>query len=399
MSVTTTSTAAISAAAAADDALRTPTDVATLADRLGRLADQAGRIGADAILIAPGADMRYFVGHSVGSHERFSCLAVTPDGRARLLVPLLERPGWAGTPVERLDLQISTWKDGEDPYSALTALLPAGVTGLAVDDYLPAMHAIGMRDALPGSRLALVGAAIGELRMRKDAAEVAALAAVGAAIDRVQRRIGEWLRPGRTEHEVAADITEALVQEGHSGADFVIVGSGPNGASPHHEASDRVIQQGDPVVIDIGGPSPAGYFSDCTRTYSVGAPADPEFGRVYEIVRTAQAAGVAAAVAGATCASADAAARTVIERAGYGEYFVTRTGHGIGLEVHEHPYLVAGNEQPLEPGMTFSVEPGIYLPGRFGVRIEDIVVVDEAGAPRLLNNCPTELTIVGDGTE
>jgi Xaa-Pro dipeptidase len=266
-----------------------------------------------------------------------------------------------------------------------------------VDDYLPAVHALGLRAAIPGSEPVLAGPAIRELRMRKDPAEIAALAAVGAAIDRVQDRIGEWLLPGRTENEVAADIAAALVQEGHVAADFVIVGSGPNGASPHHDASDRVIESGDPVVIDIGGPSPAGYFSDCTRTYTVGPAGDPEFGTVYEVVRTAQAAGVAAAVAGASCASVDAAARTVIEQAGYGEYFITRTGHGIGLEVHEHPYLVSGNDVRLEPGMTFSVEPGIYLPGRFGVRIEDIVVIDELGGPRLLNNCRTDLVVLGGG--
>jgi Xaa-Pro dipeptidase len=234
--------------------------------------------------------------------------------------------------------------------------------------------------------------------MRKGPAEVAALAAAGAAIDRVQRRIGEWLRPGRTENEVAADIGRAIVDEGHARPDFVIVGSGPNGASPHHEASDRVIEAGDVVVIDIGGPMPSGYFSDCTRTYVVapesGAPVAPKVREVYEIVRQAQAAGVAAVRPGVTAESIDAASRSVIEQAGYGEYFITRTGHGIGLEVHEHPYMVAGNGTLLEPGMAFSVEPGIYLPGAFGVRIEDIVVVGDDG-PTLMNTAPTELTIVG----
>ncbi len=218
----------------------------------------------------------------------------------------------------------------------------------------------------------------------------------------MQGRIGEWLVAGRTENDVAADIAAAIVAEGHARADFVIVGSGPNGASPHHEAGDRVIQPGDVVVIDIGGPMPSGYFSDCTRTYLVGSGgagggggAVPDRVReVYETVRRAQRAGVAAVRPGATAESVDAAARSVIESAGYGEYFITRTGHGIGLEVHEHPYMVAGNAIPLEPGMAFSVEPGIYLPGEFGVRIEDVVVVGEDG-PLLMNNAPTELTTVG----
>jgi len=381
-----------------DPALSTPTPIATLADRIHLLGMQAERAGADAVLIGPGADLRYFLGHSVSSHERLTCLTVTPDGTPRLLVPKLERPGWSGTPVEELGFDIVTWRDGEDPHAALAALLPDRARTFAVDDYLPAAHVLGIRRAVTGSELTLAGEAIAELRMRKDQAEVAALAAVGAAIDRVHARMGEFLRAGRTEHRAATDIAAALVQEGHAAAEFVIVGSGPNGASPHHEASDRVIGVGDPVVIDIGGVSPAGYFSDCTRTYSVGRPTDPEFETVYETVRRAQAAGVAAATAGTAGEAVDTASRTVIDEAGYGDAFITRTGHGIGLEVHEHPYLVAGNTAVLEPGMAFSVEPGIYLAGRFGVRIEDIVVVDQDGRPQQLNHADTSLVILDSGT-
>ncbi|MBN9610356.1 MAG: peptidase M24 family protein [Actinobacteria bacterium 69-20] len=368
---------------------------ADLTDRFRRLAARAATAGADAVLITPGADMRYFLGHSVASHERLTCLVVPADGPAHLLVPALERLGWAGSPVEALGLPLTTWVDGQDPYTELAELLPSDARVLSVDYHMPAVHALGARGAVPGSELTLAGETIAELRMRKSPAEIAALQAVGEAIDRVHLRIGEWLRPGRTEYEVAADITAAILAEGHERADFVIVGSGPNGASPHHEASDRPIRAGEPVVIDIGGPAPDGYFSDCTRTYLTGgADADPEVREVYEVVRAAQTAGVAAAVAGATAESVDMASRTVVADAGYGDYFITRTGHGIGLEVHEHPYLVAGNTQVLEPGMAFSVEPGIYLPGRFGVRIEDIVVVTEDG-PLLCNNAPTDLIVVG----
>jgi Xaa-Pro dipeptidase len=276
----------------------------------------------------------------------------------------------------------------------LAEVLPAQARVLAVDNYLPAMHALGIRAAVQGAELTSAGDAIAALRMRKDSQEIAALLAVGAANDRVQRRIAEWLKPGRTEREIAADIAAALVEEGHSSADFVIVGSALNGASPHHEASDRVVQAGEPVVIDIGGPSAAGYYSDCTRTYFTSTPTDPQAAEVYEVVRAAQAAGVAAVRPGVTAESIDAAARAVIESAGYGEYFFTRTGHGIGLEVHEHPYVVRGNNIPLEPGMAFSVEPGIYIAGRFGVRIEDIVLVTDDGG-MLANNAPTELTVLG----
>lgn len=367
---------------------------AELSDRLLRLAGEAGRAGVDAVVVAPGADLHYLLGTSIASHERLTCLVVPAAGDPSLVVPVLERPGWNGTPAEQLGLPFHTWADGEDPYRVLAELLPGDARVLGVDLYMPAMHALGLQAAVPGSELTLAGGLLAALRMRKTPAEQDALHAVGAAIDRVQRRVGEWLRPGRTEREVAADIAAAIVAEGHERADFVIVGSGPNGASPHHEASDRVIGPGEPVVIDIGGPAPNGYNSDCTRTYVTGgADIDPQVIEVYEVVRAAQAAGVAAVRPGVTAASVDAAARAVIEQAGYGEHFITRTGHGIGMEVHEHPYIVAGNEQVLEPGMAFSVEPGIYLPGRFGVRIEDIVVVGEEG-PVKCNHAPTELVVL-----
>lgn len=364
-------------------------------NRLDRLAAAARTAGVDAVVISPGADLRYFAGHSVSSHERMSALVVPVSAPARMVVPELERPGWTGSPVESAGVEFTTWTDGMDPYRVLTDLLPTGTQVLAVDYAMPAVHALGLSWAIRGSRLALAGDIIGQLRMRKEPAEVQALAQVGAAIDRVHARIGEWLQPGRTEAAVASDIARGLVEEGHTGADFVIVGSGANGASPHHEASTKVIDPGDPVVIDIGGPNAAGYFSDCTRTYRMaGSGGDPDFEQVYEVVRRAQLAGVDAVRPGVPAEAIDEAARRVITEAGFGPYFITRTGHGIGLEVHEHPYLVAGNSMLLEEGMAFSVEPGIYLPGRFGVRIEDIVVVGSDG-PVLMNNAPRSLITVG----
>ena len=189
---------------------------------------------------------------------------------------------------------------------------------------------------------------------------------------------------------MGADIAAAIVAEGHASAEFVIVGSGPNGASPHHDVSDRVIQPGDVVVIDIGGPLPDGYNSDSTRTYVLGEPSESDVVDTYAVLQRAQQAAVDAVRPGVTAESVDAAARQVIAEAGFGDRFIHRTGHGIGLDVHEEPYIVAGNKLPLEPGMAFSVEPGIYLPGRWGARIEDIVVVTEDGVSRL-NNRPHEL--------
>jgi len=230
------------------------------------------------------------------------------------------------------------------------------------------------------------------LRMIKDDAEIAALRRAGAAIDRVHARVPEFLAPGRTEAEVAADIAEAIVAEGHTEPAFIIVGSGPHGADPHHEYSDRVLQAGDIVVVDIGGPVEPGYNSDCTRTYSLGEP-DPEVARRYAVLQQAQRTAVAAVRPGVTAAEVDAAARDVLAAAGLAEYFVHRTGHGIGLSVHEEPYIVAGNDLPLEPGMAFSVEPGIYFPGEWGARIEDIVVVTADGALPV-NERPHELLVV-----
>jgi Xaa-Pro aminopeptidase len=238
----------------------------------------------------------------------------------------------------------------------------------------------------------LAGTVLRELRMRKTPDEVEALRRAGAAIDRVHAQVPQWLRAGRTEREVGQDIADAILAEGHVSVDFVIVGSGPNGASPHHELSDRVIQPGEPVVVDIGGTMPDGYCSDETRTYSVGEP-PAEFSAYYEVLLAAQIAACEHVRPGVTCESVDAAARSVIAEAGYGEYFMHRTGHGIGLETHEEPYIVTGNTEVLEPGMAFSIEPGIYLAGKHGARIEDIVVCGETAGERV-NLRPRELVVV-----
>jgi len=262
-----------------------------------------------------------------------------------------------------------------------------------VGDAMPATHVLGLRAALPGCGQELASTVLAPLRMRKDGAEVAALAAAGRAIDRVHARMGEWLRVGRTEAQVGADVAAAIVAEGHTAAAFVIVGSGPHGASPHHDVSDRVVQPGDLVVVDIGGPTPEGYFSDCTRTYTMGEPAHPDVAACYAVLQAAQDAAVAAVAPGTTAQVVDAAARIPISDAGFGDRFIHRTGHGIGLEVHEQPYIVAGNDLVLDEGMAFSIEPGIYLPGRWGARIEDIVVVEANGARRL-NHRPRELAVL-----
>ena len=283
------------------------------------------------------------------------------------------------------------WEETADPFRLVADKL-GRVSEIGLSDRMWALFVLKFRDALPAARQVLASGALRPLRMRKSAAEVAALREAGEAIDRVHARVPGWLRPGRTEREVGLQIAEAIRAEGHDAVDFVIVGSGPNAASPHHELSDRVFQAGDAVVVDIGGTMPSGYCSDCTRTYAIGEP-PAEFTAYYEVLRDAQEAACAAVRPGVTAESVDAAAREPITAAGYGPSFIHRTGHGIGLEGHEDPYIVAGNSEALEPGMAFSVEPGIY-PGPHGARIEDIVVCTADGYQRL-NHAPRELVVVG----
>ncbi|QNE17185.1 aminopeptidase P family protein [Kribbella qitaiheensis] len=350
-------------------------DATVLRARLDRAKQAAAGTG---LLIAPGSDLRYLIGQAGGSFERLTTLVIPADGNPALVVPKLEAPGFGDVPMDDLGIDLITWVDGDDPY-ALAAARLGGPERIAVSDFTPALHVLALRDAMPGVAQVLAGPIVRELRMRKDAAEIAALREAGAAIDRVHARVGEWLRAGRTEAEVGADIAAAIVEEGHERADFVIVGSGPNGSSPHHDVSDRVIEAGDVVVVDIGGPIAAGYNSDSTRTYSVGEPRDSDVPATYAVLQEAQQAAVDAVRPGVSAESIDRAAREVITAAGLGELFIHRTGHGIGLDVHEEPYIVSGNELILEPGMAFSVEPGIYQEGRWGARIEDIVVVTDTG--------------------
>ncbi|MCU1610025.1 MAG: peptidase [Pseudonocardiales bacterium] len=373
-----------------------PAPCETFTARLARTRDATRVAGLDALLITPSPDLRYLLGVAGASHERLTCLVLPADGDPVLVVPALERPGLDGTPVLELGLEIAEWTDGQDPYALVAAVLRRSrslVTRAGVGDAMPAAHVLALRDALPACQQKLASTVLAQLRMRKDSAEIAALTVAGEAIDRVHARMGEWLRVGRTEAQVGADVAAAIVEEGHTSAAFVIVGSGPNGASPHHDVSARVLAPGDVVVVDIGGPTPEGYFSDCTRTYSLGDPADTDADLAYAVLQSAQNAAVAAVAPGVTAEEVDAAARVPITEAGFGQQFIHRTGHGIGLDVHEQPYIVAGNDLVLEPGIAFSIEPGIYFRGHWGARIEDIVVVTESGVARL-NQRPRDLAVL-----
>ena len=360
------------------------------AARMRRVAADATRAGLDGLLITPGPELFWLTGYRpTAITERLTVLVLVPDREPTLLVPTLERPDAAGA-VGAPSLSIVDWADGEDPFVRAGAFLRETAT-MGISDSAWAMHLLGLQGAVPGSSYRSLTQSLPMLRAVKDVNELARLAAAGGAADATYEQILGVRFAGRKETDVAADLARLLREHGHEQVDFTVVGSGPNGANPHHEAGDRTIEVGDAVVLDFGGLM-HGYGSDTSRTVCVGEPS-AEVREVHEIVRLAQQAGVEAVRPGVACQEIDRAARSVITDAGYGEQFIHRTGHGIGTTTHEPPYMIEGEEQPLVPGMCFSVEPGIYLAGRFGVRIEDIVTVTETGGRRL-NNTGRDLRIV-----
>jgi Xaa-Pro aminopeptidase len=366
-------------------------DAAVYGRRLAAAAAAAADAGLTGLVITPGYDLRYLTGSHAQTFERLTALVLPASGDPTVVVPRLELASLKGSAVAELGLAVRDWVDGEDPYRLVDAALGGGPAATAVTDSMPALHLLPLAGVL-GVLPILATDVLRGLRMVKEECEVDALRKAGAAIDRVHARVPEFLRPGRTEADVAADIAEAIVAEGHSEVAFIIVGSGPHAADPHHSYSDRELQEGDIVVVDIGGAYRPGYHSDSTRTYSIGEPRH-DVAQQYSVLQRAQRAACAAVRPGVTAERVDAAARDVLAEAGLAEFFVHRTGHGIGLSVHEEPYIVAGNDLPLTAGMAFSIEPGIYFPGRWGARIEDIVVVTEDGA-LAVNNRPHELIVV-----
>jgi len=373
-------------------------------DRLARAVDLTLERGFDALLVGVGPDLRYLTGYVAMPLERLTMLVVTPAERgAVLVVPRLEEAAAkAGLGV---DIPIFTWGEpwapSRDPYKVIMGML-VGPTGhasprVAVSDRLWASHLLRLQAALPGARFEPASTVLKELRMIKDADEIDALRRAARAADRVITAISHGRLVGRSEADVAREVRDRLVAEGHQTAEFAIVASGPNSASPHHQASARIIAAGEPIVLDIGGVLD-GYASDTTRTIWVtggdtSRGPDDAFLEIFGLVREAQSEATAVARPGTPCERVDEVARAIISAGGHGERFFHRTGHGIGLEGHEDPYLVAGNVLPLEPGMAFSVEPGIYIEGRYGVRIEDIVVCTSSG-PVALNEAPRELLVV-----
>jgi Xaa-Pro aminopeptidase len=380
---------------------------ARFGERLARAQAGVAARGLRAMLVSVGPDLVYLAGYDAMPLERLTLLVVPASGRATLLVPRLEvLPARTCQGVAGGHLDLETWEETEDPVDRIENLVGGpggGVPGrpaparVAVSDRLWAFHLLRLQAVLPGSVFVSASLVLRDLRIVKDGDEIALLRLAAEAADRVLWEIAHGRLVGRSEADVAREVRDRLVAEGHDRADFAIVGSGPNSASPHHEASDRVIGAGEPIVLDIGGPY-GGYGSDTTRTIWVtGGDAtrgpDDEFLRLYSVLRAAQAEATHAVRPGVACERIDLVARELISASGHGAHFFHRTGHGIGLEGHEDPYIVAGNATPIRRGMAFSVEPGIYLAGRYGARIEDIVICGDDG-PIVLNQLDRDLLVV-----
>ena len=366
-----------------------------LADRAERARTRMAELGVDALLLSVGPDLPYLTGYSAMPLERLTMLVLLRDGEATLVVPRLEAP----RVTERPDVfTLRPWDETDDPV-AIVAGLAGGAATLGVGDHTWARFLLDLQAALPAARFTKASTVLGPLRAVKDKAEVEALRRAAEAVDRIAADLqaGDIPLVGRTEADVSADLGRRIVAEGHQHVNFAIVAGGENAASPHHEAGERVIRPGDVVLCDYGGTmldaDGVGYCSDITRCVSVGEP-DAEVADAYAVLHTAQRAAAAAATVGTPCEEVDRVARRIIADAGYGDRFIHRTGHGIGVEAHEDPYIVEGNATPLAPGHAFSIEPGIYVPGRFGLRLEDIVVAAEGGLDEL-NRVDHGLAVVG----
>jgi len=350
--------------------------------------------GLDSILVGPSADLRYLIGAKLGLSERMSLLVLGRGGHGLMITPFFEAPLLPPLPG---GIELRTWGETENPAQIAADYLRSTSSSsqtIGVADHVLSVFLLRIQHLLPEAKFVHAAPVLNALRLIKSPEEADLLRQAGALADEVFLIIKERQFSGRTEAQVAEELAALLKERRTEVSHLPIVASGPNSASPHHHSGDRVIQEGDVVVLDFGGPY-EGYFSDITRTVFVGRPpaSGSEEERVYNLVRQAQQAACEAGRSGMACEALDAVARDILTAAGYGEYFSHRLGHGIGLDGHEPPYLVSGNSQLIEPGMAFSIEPGLYLPGKFGVRVEDSAILGENGVERL-NNVTREITVV-----
>jgi Xaa-Pro aminopeptidase len=384
------------------------------ADRIERAQSLLPSQDASALLIGVGADLQWLTGYAAHALERLTMLVIPARGRASLVVPRLERAAaMECTAADGGLLDLVTWEETEDPFELVARLLADSgsrpevqigalggawgrLGGLLVSDRLWATFLLRLQAQVPDAAFGLASTVLSDLRAIKDAEEIELLRTAALAADRAVEEVARGRLVGRTEADIAREVRERLVAAGHDEAAFWIVGSGPNSASPHHEPGERVVRAGEPLLLDIGG-RVEGYGSDITRTFWVAGDADEgpteDFRRLYDVLQEAQARQTAAVRPGVAAEEIDSVGRSIIADAGFGANFIHRTGHGIGLDGHEDPYIVDGNDRPLETGNAFSIEPGIYFDGRYGARIEDIVVCGESGADTL-NQAARELVVV-----
>jgi Xaa-Pro aminopeptidase len=356
--------------------------------RLAALRRKMRDTGADLLAVGPGSHMDWLLGFHPHPDER-PCLLLVGLDKETFLMPILNAEGSRG----ETDIEFHTWADADGPHTALAEALAAidatEVQIVALDETMRADFALLLLDMLPEASHAFTEQTLGALRMVKDEAEYASLKMNAGIADRAMQKAFASIKAGMSELDLAAVIKDHFAEEGATPA-FWIVGTGGNGAFPHHHTGQRKLEEGDAVVIDIGGRKD-GFPSDMTRMAVVGRPPDG-YGQIHTIVERAVQAALKAARPGVKAKDVDAAARRVIADAGYGEYFVHRTGHGMGIDGHEPPYITSTSETVLEEGMVFSIEPGIYLPGRFGIRLEDIVILREDG-PEVLSSLPRDLHV------
>lgn len=359
--------------------------------RLARATEAMKERGLDLLLLTPGADMLYLTGFEHGhAYERLLAFGLRSDGSASWICPAMNVPQVQQQALP--DHKVRGWSDAETYLPALRDIIRDSAL-VAFDDDARSAFLLDLLSDARGSRVIKASSLMRGLRMKKDAAELAALRAAAKTVDDTVADAISFCVPGRTEAEVDRLLREALLRRSpESSVAFSIIASGRNGALPHHETSSRKIERGDVVIVDYGTRL-NGYLSDITVTCSAGEPSDPQAREVYKVVWDAAQAAIAAVKPGVACEAVDRAARDVIDRAGFGERFLHRTGHGIGLQGHEPPFMVSGNDDLLEEGMTFSIEPGIYLPGRFGVRLEIIVACGRDGAELLNVNRSPELPV------
>jgi Xaa-Pro aminopeptidase len=360
-------------------------------DRIARLAATLAEEGVDAFFASDPITMGYLHDFHEGGHERFLTLGISASGQCELICPAL-----SANQAERVGVRnIRSWRDGEDPLALFQDLadrwsLKTGI--LAVDDDMPARMLLQMQDALPAALFKPGQSLIGRLMRRKSEEEIALLKEAGRIADETFQTVHPQIRAGMSEVQVQEMLESEMRRRGGQ-PEFCIVATGPGSAEPHHKNDETVLKEGDVLILDFGCRR-KNYISDITRTVAVGHASD-KAREVYQVVLAAHRAGRAAVRTGATPESVDAAARKVIDDAGYGKFFVHRTGHGVGMRVHEEPYIVAGNLEPLEAGECFSVEPGIYLPGEFGIRIENLVACGADGELSLNSEPPDDLIVVG----